>query len=191
MRIQQLADCEPKRMVVATCTVDKRITLPGLMGQGVLEDSGDLPPPFGRHARGASVNRVYSRTRTTCHPRSTVALEILGASAVSPTESPPDNRTSATRLFRESHDASSISASSRHGEKLPAVPALQARSTPGTSLSESVRSASEGLSCRSALIESSRTYVRVSSEEQELGCSIPAQRKLSNGIGPRTWTDHR
>ena len=116
-------------MVVATCTIDKRIALPGLMGQGVLEDSGDLPPPFGRHARGASVNRVYSRTRTTCHPRSTVALEILGASAVSPTESPPDDRTSATRLFRESHDASSISASSRHGENLPAVPALQARST--------------------------------------------------------------
>ena len=84
MRIQQLADCEPKRMVVATCTVDKRITLPGLMGQGVLEDSGDLPPPFGRHARGASVNRVYSRTRATCHQRSTVALELLAASAVSP-----------------------------------------------------------------------------------------------------------
>ena len=35
--------------------------------QGVLEDPADLPPPFGRHAQGVSVNRVYSRARATCH----------------------------------------------------------------------------------------------------------------------------
>ena len=59
------------------------------------------------------MTRRYNHARAACHSRSTVAREMLSASPISSSDRPPKKRSSATRLFRGSKDASSDSAASK------------------------------------------------------------------------------